>query len=69
MVPSGSGLVSAEAHVVHRGATVVIVDAEVRDPDGRRAGIGRATGLVGRWAQSPNDIRHPTSDIRTEAHR
>lgn len=47
MVQVGEPVVIAEAHVVHRGRTLAVADVELQDSEGRRVGLGRATGLVG----------------------
>jgi uncharacterized protein (TIGR00369 family) len=47
MVHIGEPLVIGEAHLVHRGRTLAVADVELRDSEGRRVGLGRATGLVG----------------------
>jgi acyl-CoA thioesterase len=47
-VSPDASLLVAEAHLVHRGRTLSIGDVDVRDAEGRRVGVGRAAGLVGR---------------------
>lgn len=43
--PDGTALV-AEGRLVHQGRTMVVAEVEVRDSDGRRVGLGRATGRI-----------------------
>ncbi len=46
MVHPGASVL-AEARLVHRGRTMAVVEVELLDHEGRRVGLGRATGLVG----------------------
>ena len=47
MAHPGEQSVIAEARLVHRGRTMAVADVELLDSEGRRVGLGRATGLVG----------------------